>query len=119
MLRPSIDLKQVYLCREFVDMRKSINGLSLLVESVLNHDSFSGNLFVFCNKKRDKLKMLYWERNGYVLWYKRLEKDRFKWPKKMTEDVIHLDGQEINWLLDGIDISQLKAHDSLPYRSVL
>ena len=119
MLRPSIDLKEIYLCREFVDMRKSINGLSMLVESALSQDPFSGQLFVFCNKKRDKLKMLYWERNGYVLWYKRLEKDRFKWPKQLTDAIITLNGQQINWLLDGIDISQLNPHQSLPYRSVL
>ena len=79
-LRPCDAIERIYLCREFVDMRKSINGLSVLVESVLQFDPFSSHLFVFCNKKRDKIKMLIWERNGFVLWYKRLEKQRFKWP---------------------------------------
>jgi len=119
MLRPSINLEQVYLCREFVDMRKSINGLSLLIESGLEQDPFSNRLFVFCNKKRDKIKMLYWERNGFVLWYKRLEKQRFKWPKQFNGDVVSLTGQEINWLLDGIDISKLTPHQKLNYQSIL
>lgn len=119
MLRPSINLDQVYLCREFVDMRKSINGLSLLIESSLGHDPFANRLFVFCNKKRDKVKMLYWEKNGFVLWYKRLEKQRFKWPKELNAEIITLTGQEINWLLDGIDISKLTPHQTLNYHSVV
>ncbi|MHC4223071.1 MAG: IS66 family insertion sequence element accessory protein TnpB [Planctomycetota bacterium] len=68
MMRP-LDDAQVYLCRDVVDMRKSINGLSLLVEQTLALDPFSPQLFVFCNRKRDKVKILYWERSGFVLWY--------------------------------------------------
>jgi transposase len=67
-MRP-LDDAQVYLCRDVVDMRKSINGLSLLVEQTLALDPFSPQLFVFCNRKRDKVKILYWERSGFVLWY--------------------------------------------------
>lgn len=118
MLRPSINIEQVYLCREYVDMRKSINGLSLLIESGLGQDPFTDKLFVFCNKKRDKVKMLYWERNGFVLWYKRLEKQRFKWPKRFDDEIISLNGQEINWLLDGIDLSKLTPHQKLNYQSI-
>ena len=70
----------VYLHRQFVDFRKSINGLAALVESELALSAMSGALFVFCNKGRDKLKILYWDRTGFALWYKRLEKDKFKWP---------------------------------------
>jgi transposase len=68
MIRPAEEV-QVYLCRQVVDMRKSINGLSILVEETLQLDPFAKQLFVFCNRKRDKLKLLYWERNGFVLWY--------------------------------------------------
>lgn len=118
MLRPKLEVEQVYLCRQFVDMRKSINGLSVLVESILEQDPFSGHLFVFCNKRRDKLKMLYWEVNGFVLWYKRLEKQRFKWPKNMTTETITLTGAELNWLLDGYDISLLRPHKNLFYTTV-
>ncbi|MDH5230257.1 MAG: IS66 family insertion sequence element accessory protein TnpB [Gammaproteobacteria bacterium] len=119
VLRPCDAIERIYLCREFVDMRKSINGLSVLVEAVLQLDPFSSHLFVFCNKKRDKIKMLIWERNGFVLWYKRLEKQRFRWPKKLESDVIELDVQSINWLLDGFDLSKMKPHQSLHFTTVL
>ncbi len=117
-MRPNDDI-EVYLCREFCDMRKSINGLSILVEEVLELNPFGAHLFVFCNKKRDKLKALFWERNGFVLIYKRLEKDRFPWPANFDEEVISLTGRELNWLLDGIDIFSIKPHKELSYQSVL
>jgi transposase len=119
MMRPSPDLPQVYLCREPVDMRKAINGLSLLVEGVLSLDPFQPHLFVFCNRRRDKIKILYYEGNGFVLWYKRLEKHRFWWPLASEEEVIVLTGQELNWLLDGYDLSQLRKHEKLSFVSVL
>ena len=92
MIRP-VDEIQVYLCREVVDMRKSINGLSILVEQALGLDPFAPRLFVFCNRKRDKIKILYWERNGFCLWQKRLERTRFQWPRKVDNEVIALTGQ--------------------------
>ncbi|MFH1999635.1 MAG: IS66 family insertion sequence element accessory protein TnpB [Planctomycetota bacterium] len=118
-MRPSHNLPQVYLCRDVVDMRKSINGLSVLVEGVLLLNPFESHLFAFCNRRRDKIKILGWEGNGFVLWYKRLEKERFFWPREMEEDVITLTGQELNWLLDGLDISDLKPHKKLSYLTVL
>ena len=63
--------------------RKGINGLAVLVEEALHHDPFSEQLFVFCNRTRDKIKILYWERNGFCLWQKRLERARFKWPRRL------------------------------------
>ena len=118
MMRP-LDDAQVYLCRDVVDMRKSINGLSLLVEQTLGLDPFAPRLFVFCNRKRDKVKILYWERSGFVLWYKRLEKHRFPWPRGASEQTVTLTGRELNWLLDGIDFFRLKPHENLAFRSVL
>ncbi len=119
MMRPSNELPLVYLCREPVDMRKAINGLSILVEDVLLLNPFEPHLFVFCNRRRDKIKILYYEVNGFVLWYKRLEKQRFHWPDESSDEVITLSGQELNWLLDGYDISKLKPHMKLTYTSVL
>ncbi len=119
MIRPSENLPRVYVCREPVDMRKSIDGLAALVEGVLAMDPFSEQLFVFINRRRDKLKMLYWERSGFVLWYKRLERERFKWPVHLPGEVMTLTGQQLNWLLDGYDLRYLKAHQRLAYRSVL
>lgn len=118
-MRPSNTLPVVYLCRDSVDFRKGINGLSVLVEAVLQHDAFSEHLFVFCNRRRDAIKILYWEGNGFCLWQKRLEQARFKWPRRHERDVISLTGQQLNWLLDGYDVMALKPHKRLYYNSVL
>ncbi|MCF6262642.1 MAG: IS66 family insertion sequence element accessory protein TnpB [Xanthomonadales bacterium] len=118
-MRPANDLPEVYLCRDIVDFRKGINGLAVLVEAELELDPFSEHLFVFCNRKRDKVKILYWERNGYCLWQKSLERAKFKWPRKALNGVISLTGQQLNWLLDGYDVMAMKAHKRLHYHSVL
>ncbi len=115
MLRPPMDVA-VYLYAEPVDMRKSINGLSILVEQEMDLSPTISALFVFCNRGRDKIKMLCWERNGFIVWYKRLEKQRFQWPKHT--ETLSLSGQELNWLLDGFDLFSNKPHRSLHYRSV-
>ena len=119
MMRPSNDLPVVYLCRDIVDFRKGINGLSILVEDTLLRDPFSEQLFVFCNRRRDRVKILYWERSGFCMWQKRLEKARFKWPRKADSDVIILSGQQLNWLLDGYDVMRFKPRERLHYSSVL
>ncbi len=118
-MRPANELPAVYLCRDSVDFRKGIGGLAMLVEGSLELDPFSEQLFVFCNRKRDKVKILYWERNGYCLWQKSLERDRFKWPRKGKTAVLTFTGQQLNWLLDGYDVMRLKPHEKLHYRSVL
>lgn len=78
---------------------------------------FDSALFVFCNKQRDKLKILYWDSSGFCLWYKRLEKEKFKWPHKDSRDVISLDEEQLHWLLRGFDINQLKPHQRLHFLS--
>ena len=77
MLRPDNALPEVYLCRDIVDFRKGINGLSILVEQVLQLNPFSEQLFVFCNRSRTAIKLLYFEGSGFVLWHKKLEKAKF------------------------------------------
>ena len=118
-MRPANSLPVVYLCRDIVDFRKRMNGLAILVEQALALDPFSEQLFVFCNRKRDKIKILYWEKNGFCLWQKRLERARFKWPRKVEGEVITLTGQHLNWLLDGYDVMRLQPHEELHYKSVL
>jgi transposase len=68
---------------------------------------------------RDKIKMLYWERTGFVLWYKRLEKNRFAWPLSSDEEVVTLSGRELNWLLDGIDVFAMQPHEEVSFETVL
>lgn len=119
MMRPDCGLQEVYLCKQAVDFRKGINGLAVLVESVLELSPFSEHLFVFINRGRDKVKILYWEKSGFCLWQKRLEKERFKWPRHIEEHTIQLTGQQLNWLLDGYDLEKMKPHAALSYASVL
>jgi len=103
-------VNQVYLATGFTDMRKSINGLSLMVSEQLAHDPFSGSVFVFCNRARDKLKILYWERNGFWLYYRRLDKGKFHWPDGLNQHAVHLSLRELHWLLDGLSYQQAGAH---------
>ena len=106
---------QVYLYTQIVDFRKAINGLSLIVKQEMGLPLFAESLFVFCNRGRDKIKILYWERNGFCLWQKRLEKDRFKWPKASNDHTITLNEEQLHRLLQGVDISQIKPHKTLHY----
>jgi len=116
-MRP-VDGVQVRLCREPVDFRKAINGLSILVEEELELDLFSTQVFAFCSRKCNQVKLLVWERNGFVLWQRRLEKDRFPWPRLIDDEVVVLTGRELNWLLDGIDIFAQRPHEELSFSSV-
>jgi transposase len=117
MMRPG-DAVEVLLCRDPVDFRKAINGLSILVEQELGLDLFTPRLYAFTNRRHDRVKLLYWERNGFALWLKRLEKDRFPWPEE-GDEVVSLSGRELNWLLDGIDLFRIKPHEEISYESVL
>jgi transposase len=105
---------KVYLATGVTDLRKSINGLSMLVADYLELDAFSGHLFAFCNRKRDMIKVLYWDRNGFCLWQKRLEKDRFVWPDT-EEDILAIEVRELNWLVDGLSLQQPEAYGRLEY----
>jgi len=108
----------VYLYTERVDFRKSINGLTLIVEQVMDKDLFGESLFVFTNRHRNRIKILYWQRNGFCLWYKILEQERFIWPKESGGDTLKLSGEALNWLLDGLDIWNNKPHKKLFFTSV-
>lgn len=113
-----IDPPKIYLHKQPVDFRKSINGLSLLVEQDMQQSPFSGALFVFCNRQRTRLKVLYWDSTGFCLWYKRLEKDTFRWPRLMPGKALTISEQQWHWLLQGIDIQKLTPHQPLHYQSV-
>ena len=113
-----LDLTEIYLHREPVDFRKSINGLTLIVEQEMKLSPFGDALFVFCNKSRDKLKAVYWDQTGFALWYKRLEKDKFKWPRKHRQTIISLTDEQWHWLLSGLDITKLRTHQPLQFQSL-
>ncbi|TWO79175.1 IS66 family insertion sequence element accessory protein TnpB [Denitratisoma oestradiolicum] len=96
-----------------VDGRKAINGLALLVEQALELDPFAPAMFVFSNRRRDRIKILLWDRNGFWLMIKRLEADRFKWPKEAA--VVELTVEQLHWLLAGIDLAAMRPHPERKY----
>lgn len=114
--RPAQDMPQIYLYRQPVDFRKSFRGLAAIVEQELGHNPFTGALYAFSNRQHNKIKCLLWEDNGFVLYYKSLAEEKFRWPKA-GEEIISLTGQQINWLLDGYDISLLQGHKKLHYEA--
>ncbi len=103
---------KVYFALGATDMRKAINGLSIIVSEQMQLDIFAGHLFVFCNRAQTILKILYWDKNGFCLWQKRLEKDRFKWPKT-SDEVMNVTTRELVWLIEGLNINH--AHKTLEY----
>ncbi len=118
----AMTVNQVYLVSGVTDMRKAINGLSIIISEQLGGNPFSGSVYVFCNRQRDKLKILYWERNGFWLYYRSLEQGKFQWPRAcpMNEasalgmekypQIYSLTLRELQWLLDGLSFTQKQAH---------
>lgn len=107
---------KVYLHRDAVDGRKNINGLAMLVEQNLGLDPFAASLFVFSNRRRNRVKILLWDRTGFWLLMKRLEADRFVWPKDTA--VVELTVEQLHWLLEGIDLTAMRAHPERKYQRV-
>jgi len=105
---------RVYLAVGATDMRKAINGLVALVETEMEQSALSGHLFVFCNRARTIVKALYWDHNGFCLWQKRLEADRFRWPQS-EEDVMEIEPRQLLWLLSGLEVEQARSHRKLHY----
>lgn len=111
-------IDQVYLACGATDLRKSIDGLAILVSETFNLDPFGPALFVFCNRRRDKLKILYWEGAGFWLYYRRLERGRFRWPES-TMDTLTVSRRQLQWLLDGLDLEQREAHPEVAERMLI
>jgi len=132
-LRPNVSLPTIYLYRKPVDFRKGHRGLGAIIEQELTHDPFSGTLYVFINRQGNKLKALFsvrascftlppasmqsWEDNGFVLYYKALAEEKFRWPRE-EQTLLTITGEQMNWLLDGYDLSLMKAHKKLHYEGL-
>jgi transposase len=110
-------VNQVFLACGSTDLRKSIDGLSILVQEGFQLDPFSSALFVFCNRRQDKLKILHWDHNGFWLYYRRLEHGTFQWPDKGV--TIKVSQRELNWLLDGLSLEQQQAHSMVTARTIV
>jgi transposase len=113
-----ISSRQVYLACGTTDLRKSIDSLAVLVKEGFDLDPFSESLFVFCNRSRNKLKVLQWDHNGFWLHYRRLEKGKFNWPTEKSE-VINISYREFRWLLDGLSLVQKQAHRAVKQQVII
>ncbi|MBN2899716.1 MAG: IS66 family insertion sequence element accessory protein TnpB [Clostridia bacterium] len=111
--------EQVYLAVGNTDLRKSIDGLALLVSEHFKLDPFSRSLFVFCNRRRDKIKILEWDTTGFWLHYKRLEKDTFQWPEFTEGTHLPISERSFRWLLDGLSIQERHAHKVVQERQLI
>jgi len=100
--------ERIYIACGYTDLRKSIDGLATIVQKVFHLDPFSNNLYLFCGKRNDRIKAIYWEGDGFVLLYKRLEKGSFQWPRKESE-IRDITPQQFRWLLEGLTIEQPKV----------
>ena len=105
MMRPGGEDLKIYLHRAPIDMRKGRNALAALAQQVMKVDPFGGALFIYVGRRFNALKILYWERNGFALWSKRIESaEKYHWPRVLAEEVVMVTVEQLNWLLDGYDI---------------
>ena len=106
MLRLPVSVR-VFLCLIPVDMRRSFDGLSSMAQQVVGQDPLSGHLFVFRGRRGDRVKILYWDRDGYALWYKRLETGIFRFPAN-TSEAREITAADLGLILEGIDLRSVK-----------
>ena len=109
MLTDFTGADRVFIACGYTDLRRGIDGLASLVQQQFDLDPFTNTLFLFCGRRRDRIKALYWEGNGFVLLYKRLESGSFQWPRKESE-VRSLTPQQYRWLMEGLSVDQPTAH---------
>lgn len=110
--------QHVYLACGSTDMRKSIDGLAAMVTFQFKLDVFDDCMFVFCNRGHNKLKILYWDNNGFWLYYRRLERGRFQWPESDETGTIAISRRQLGWLLEGLTLEQRHAHREVLARKV-
>jgi transposase len=108
--------KRVYLACGRTDMRKSINGLAAIVEQSFELDLFGGALFAFCNRNRDRIKILEWDGDGFWLCFKRLEKGHFRWPSEGSDPTLELSSEELAILLGGAKVERKLRRDEVTER---
>ena len=108
MLGDLSGVSKIYLVVGYTDMRKSIDGLMSIIKDTYEMDPFANALYLFCGRRSDRLKALHFDKDGFILYYKRLDSGRYQWPRKES-DVRPLTRQEFRWLMEGLTIDQPKA----------
>ena len=100
--------KNIYIACGYTDMRKSIDGLAALVKEKFDMDPFAETLYMFCGRRCDRIKVLLWEGDGFVLLYKRLENGKVQWPRS-EEELRPITWQQFRWLMEGLNVEQKKV----------
>ena len=118
MLSDFAGADRVYIACGYTDLRRGIDGLASIVQAQFQLDPFTNTLFLFCGRRRDRIKALYWEGDGFVLLYKRLEAGTFQWPRNGAE-ARELTRQQYRWLMEGLSVEQPKAHRPVKGLSIL
>lgn len=118
MLGTTFTNHKVYIACGYTDLRQGIDSLAVVVQKRFNLDPMSKALFLFCGRRRDRIKGLLWDEDGFVLLYKRLEGSCFQWPRN-TQEAKLLTPQQYRWLIEGLNIEQPKAHVPLVGKSIL
>ena len=118
MLSDFAGADRVYIACGYTDLRRGIDGLASIVQAQFQLDPFTNTLFLFCGRRRDRIKALYWEGDGFVLLYKRLEAGTFQWPRNGAE-ARELTWQQYRWLMEGLSVEQPKAHRPVKGLSIL
>lgn len=118
-MRSLQEFTRVFIHRGAVDMRRGINGLSEIVQMTNMGDLMGHNLFVFCGRRKHSIKILYFDKSGFAMWQKRLEKDRFMWPKNFSEEVVQITPEQLSWLLDGYDVWKMRPFAELHFDKVI
>jgi len=108
---------KIFLCCEPADMRRSFDSLALMVKDIIHQDPLSGHVFVFGNRRADKLKLLYWDRDGFAIWYKRLEKGTFSLPESNDISGI-IDHRQLSMILEGMDMSSVRLQRRFHLRNL-
>ena len=109
---------EVYIALGYTDLRRGIDGLAAVVQESFELDPFTNTLFLFCGRRKDRIKSLLWEGNGFLLLYKRLETRSFQWPRT-GEEARQLTPQQYRWLMEGLSIDQPKAHRPITGLSII
>lgn len=112
MLKDLSNISHIYIATGYTDLRRGIDGLVSIVQQVFQLDPFEDSIFLFCGRKPNRIKALYWDKNGFVILYKRLEEGKFQWPRTDCE-VRDLTMQQLRWLMEGLSIDQPKAHKAV------
>lgn len=110
---------KIFVCTDAIDFRKQAYGLSTIVKDLLKENPIDARcLFVFSNRRRNGIRLLYWDLTGFALWSKALEKDSYKWPEKSENGKLVISQKQLKWLLQGVDLSKIKMHQPLDFTSI-